>query len=339
MKRTTLKTTSAPSCMRLAAGLATALALGFAVTAGARAAGYPERPVTLVVGFAPGGAADTVARQLAEELGKQLGQRVNIDNRSGAGGNLGTLAVLAAPADGYTLLFSAIHLATNPWLAGVKYDPKLDLTMVSQITSVPVVMLANGSSTYQQPVDIVRSAHKIAGGIKAGSGGIGTSSHLALELFSRSLNVPFLHVPYRGGAPANQALLAGDVDVMFDLMSGGLKQMVDSGRMRALAVMQDKRVSALPDVKSAAELGLAPATFIRSWQGIGVRSGTPADVVQKLHKAVVAAASSASFTGRIGDQLGYTVVTSKQPDEFQKFYLAELARWGSLIKAANIKAE
>ena len=115
--------------------------------------------------------------------------------------------------------------------------------------------------------------------------------------------------------------------------------MVDSGRMRAMAVMQDKRVSALPDVKSAAELGLAPDTFIRSWQGIAVKSGTPKDIVLKLHKAVVAAANSPRFSLRVGEQLGYTVVTSKTPDDFQKHYLAELARWGSLIKAANIKPE
>lgn len=317
----------------LLAALATASALGGVAQA------YPDKPVTLVVGFAPGGAADTVARQLAEELSKQLGQRVNIDNKSGAGGNIATQAVLGAPADGYTLLFAAIHLATNPWLAGVKYEPKSDLTMVSQITSVPVVMLTPGSGSFQQPVDIVRAAYKTSGGLKAGSGGIGTSSHLALELFSRSQNVPFLHVPYRGGAPANQALLAGEIDVMFDLMSGGLKQMVDSGRMRAVAVMQDKRVAALPQVRSAAELGLAPETFIRSWQGIAVKAGTPPEVLAKLHKAVVAAAASPSFTGRVGDQLGYTVVTSKTPDEFQKHYLAELGRWGSLIKAANIKPE
>ncbi|MDN3921461.1 Bug family tripartite tricarboxylate transporter substrate binding protein [Roseateles violae] len=305
----------------------------------ARAESYPERPITLVVGFSPGGAADTVARQLAEELSKQLGQRVNVDNRSGASGNIATSAVLSSPADGYTLLFSAVNLATNPWLSGVKYDTKTDLVMVSQITSVPVVMLVSGNSNFRQPVDLVRSAHKTEGGLKAGSGGIGTSSHLALELFSRSLNVPVIHVPYRGGAPANQALLAREVDLMFDLMSGGLKQMVDSGRMRALAVMQDKRVSALPDVKSAAELGMPPETYVRSWQGIAVKAGTPKAVVDKLHKAVVAAAASSSFSTRVGDQLGYTVVTSKQPDDFQKFYLAELARWGSLIKTANIKPE
>jgi len=315
------------------------VALALCAGNGAWAQAFPARPITLVVGFAPGGAADSVARQLAAEMSKQLGQRVNVDNKSGAGGNIGTQAVLAARADGYTLLFAAVHFATNPWIAGVKYDPKVDLTMVSQVTSVPVLMLVNGTSKYQQPVDIVRDTLKTPGGLKAASGGVGTSSHLAMELFSRNLNAPFLHVPFRGGAPANQALLGGEVDLMFDLMSGGLKQMVDSGRMRAMAVMQEKRIAALPKVKSAAELGLSPEVFIRSWQGIAVKTGTPKDVVAKLHKAVVAAANSPSFTSRIGDQLGYTVVTSTTPDDFQKLYLAELARWGTLIKTANIKPE
>lgn len=315
------------------------LALGLGIAAGAQAQGYPSRPITLVVGFAPGGAADAVARQLAEEMSKQLGQRVNVDNKSGAGGNIATQAVLAAPADGLTLAFAAVHLATNPWLGGVRYKPQVDLTMVSQVTSVPVVMLVNGSSAYQQPVDVVRATMKIPGGLKAGSGGVGSSSHLAMEMFSRSQHVPFLHVPFRGGAPANQALLANEVDLMFDLLSGGLKQMVDSGRLRALAVMQDKRIAALPSVKSAAELGLSPEVFIRSWQGIAVKTGTPKEVVARLHKAVVAAAGSPAFAKRIGEQLGYTVVTSQTPEDFQKFYLAELGRWGTLIKTANIKPE
>lgn len=319
----------------LAALLGTSLWAG---ATGAQADSFPDRPITLLVGFAPGGAADVVARQLAEEMSKQLGQRVNVDNKSGASGNIATQALLGAPADGYTLLLAAIHLATNPALAGVKYDTRADLAMVSQVTSVPVVLLTGSGSTLKSPADIADASRRIEGGLKVGSGGIGTSSHLAMELFARSQKLPFVHVPYRGGAPANQALIAGETDLMFDLMSGGLKSMVDGGRLRPIAVMQDQRLTSMPDVKSAKEWGLPDSTHIRTWQGIAVKGGTPRPIVARLHKAVVAAANSPAFVARV-EQLGSTLATSKSPEEFQKFYLNELDRWGSLIKAANIKPE
>jgi tripartite-type tricarboxylate transporter receptor subunit TctC len=301
-------------------------------------ASFPNRPITLYVGFAPGGAADTVARVVAEEMRKHLGQNVVVENKSGASGNLATQAILSAPADGYSVVFAAIHLATNPALRGVPYNPKSDLTMVSQITSVPVLMLSSVARPVNSPQDAVELARKEPGGLKVGSGGIGTSSHLAMELFSRSRNVPFIHVPYRGGAPANLALMSGEIDLMFDLMSGSLKSMVDSGKVRPIAVMQDSRLQAMPDVKSAKELGLPEDTFIRSWQGLAVRSGTPASIVTRLHAAVVASAQSPAVRQRI-EQLGSEVVISKSPADFQAHYERELDRWSSLIKAANIKAE
>ena len=315
-----------------------AAAVAFAAASAAAAQAFPDKPITLLVGFAPGGAADTVARHLARELSRELGVQVVVDNRSGASGNIATQALLRAPPDGHTLVFAAIHFATNPAVGGVPYDPKADLVMVSQITSVPVIMLASEKSPYKSPADVVDAARRTPGGLRAGSGGIATSSHLAIELFSRSQNAPFLHVPFRGGAPANQALMAGEIDVMFDLMSGTLKGMVESGRARALAVMQEKRVPSLPDVRSADELGLPAATHIRSWQGIAVRSGTPAPVLAKLHQAVVAAAKSPGFATPV-EQLGSTVVTSARPEDFQSYYQAELVRWSALVKAANIKAE
>jgi tripartite-type tricarboxylate transporter receptor subunit TctC len=300
---------------------------------------FPDKPITLYVGFAPGGAADTVARILADEMGKELGQRVLVDNRSGASGNIATQAVLSNPADGYSLLFAAIHLATNPALGGVKYDPLKDLTMVSQVTSVPVVMLASNASGLRTPADIAAAAKRVEGGLRVGSGGVGTSSHLAMEQFKRAQGVAMVHIPYRGGAPANQDLMGGQIDMMFDLMSGTLKSMVDANRIRPLAVMQADRIPAMPDLKSAAELGLSTSTYIRSWQGIAVRAGTPKPVVNRLHQAVLAAASTASFRGRVELQLGSQVVTSKKPEDFQLRYESELMRWGALIKAANIKAE
>lgn len=314
------------------------LATTYGLTLGVAHAAYPDKPITLYVGFSAGGAADTVARAMAEEMGKTLGQTVIIENRGGASGNIATSAVLLAPPDGYSLLFAAIHLATNPSLLGVKYNPSVDLQMVSQVTAVPVVMVASSKSPLNSPADVIAASKKTSGGLKIGSGGVGTSSHLAAELFARNEGVPFLHVPYKGGPPANQALLGGEIDLMFDLMSGSLKSFVDSGRVRPLAVMQEARIPSLPQVKSAKEWGMPPSTYIRSWQGIAVKGGTPAPVLEKLHAAVVAAANTPSVRARVA-QLGSELVTSNTPADFQSFYATELKRWSSLVKAANIKAE
>ena len=315
-----------------------AACLAVAGSGAAHAQKFPDKPITLYIGFAPGGGGDTVARALADEMSKNLGQRVVVDNKAGASGNIATQTVLNNPADGYSLIFAAIHFATNPWIGGVKYDPKADLQMVSQITSVPVLMVASTESGIKTPADAVALARKTQGGLKAASGGVATSSHLAQELFKREMKVPMLHIPYKGGAPANQDLMAGQVDMMFDLMSGSLKATIDSGRVTPVAVMQGTRIPALPNVPSAEELKLPRGTHIRSWQGIAVKGGTPAPVVKRLHEAVVAAASSEPFRARVA-QLGSEVVISGKPEDFQAFYTRELARWQAVIKDAGIKPE
>lgn len=317
-------------------GLLALAALTGSATATAQA--YPDRPVTLYVGFAAGGSADTVARALADELSKTLGQRVIVENRPGASANIASAAVLAAPADGHSLLFAGLTLATNPPLIGVKYDPLTALTMVTQITSVPVLMVTSAKSSLKSPADIVALSKKTPGGLKVGSGGLGTSSHLGPELFFQSQKLPYLHVPYRGGAPANVAMLGGEVDLMFDLMSGTLRGFVEAGQARALAVMQDTRIEALPNVKSAKEWGLPPSTFMRSWQGIAVKAGTPEPIVARIHKAVLDATATPGFRARVW-QLGSEVVTSKRPAEFDALYRAELTRWDTIIKTAGIKVE
>jgi tripartite-type tricarboxylate transporter receptor subunit TctC len=304
----------------------------------ALAQSWPDKTVTLVVGFPPGGALDTIARTLGDEMGKTLGQKVIVDNKPGAGGSLAVTSVLNAPADGHTLLMAAINLATAPALSGVRYDPKADLTMVSQISSVPVFMLTSGKSKLATPADVLAASRATDGGVKIGSGGIGTSGHLAIELLTRSQKIPALHVPYKGGAQANMALIGGEVDVIFDLGSGSLKSFLDAGSIKPLAVMQDTRSAALPQVKTAKELGLPADTYIRSWQGIAVKSGTPGPVIDKLHKAVLAAADTPAFRARAW-QLASDVVTSKTPEDFQRFHDAELERWTALIKAAGIKPQ
>ena len=316
--------------------LATAAALTLAWSGAAQA--WPDKPITLVVGFPPGGALDTIGRALADEMGKTLGQKVIIDNKPGAGGALAVTAVLNAPADGHTLLMAAINLATLPALTGVKYNPKADLMMVSQITSVPVLMLTGGKGKLNNVPDMLATTKTTDGGLKFGSGGIGTSGHLAIELLKRSQKIPALHVPYKGGAAMNMAAISGEVDVIFDLGSGSLKSFLEAGTIKPLAVMQEARSKALPDVKSAKEAGLPPDTYIRSWQGIAVKGGTDKAVIDKLFKAVVAAADTPTFRARAW-QLASDVVTSKTPANFQKYHDAELDRWTQLIKDAGIKAQ
>ncbi len=319
------------------AGAAASLGAPLFGTARAQAP-YPTRPLRLLVGFAPGGAADTVARLLAAEMSKNLGQQVVIENKTGASGNIATQGVVAAPADGHTLLFAAINLATNPPLMKVGYDPDRDLTMVSQITTVPVVALAGAKSPLGGLSDVVAAAKAKPGSLKIGSGGIGTSSHLAAELLSRAAGFTFVHVPYRGGAPALQALLAGEVDLMFDLMSATLRSNLAAGTIKGLGVMQAEAAPALPSLRPAGAQGIPEAAFIRSWQGIAVRGGTPAPIVERLHAAVTAALKSPDLPEKIG-ALGSDVQGSASPAEFQGFYKAELARLTALIQAANIKAD
>ncbi len=311
--------------------------LGLAGTGAAAPATYPSRPIQLIVGFAPGGAADTVARAVAEQMAKALGQPVVIDNRSGASGNIATQTALAAPADGYSVIFAAIHLATNPSMIGVPYNPRTDIAMVGQMTSVPVLMLAAASSPYKTAADVVAASRRTDGGLRVGSGGIGTSSHLALELFKRAEHVPALHVPYRGGTPALQGLMSGEVDVMFDLGSGTLKSYIEAGKVRPLAVMQAEPVASIaaPTAQSA---GLPKETYIRSWQGLAVKAGTPPQVIARLHDALNQALQQPAVRARV-QALGMEVKPSAAPADFQKLYVDELDRWSALIKSANIKPQ
>ena len=301
---------------------------------------YPEKPLRLVVGFAPGGAADTVARAIAEQLGKQLGQTVIVDNRSGASGNIATQNVLAAPADGYTLMFAGIQLATNPPTMAVGYDPLKDVQMIAQFNSVPVVMVVRTDSPFRTVGDVIAGMKAGAqkGGLTFASGGVATSSHLAAELLSRSNAAPYTHVPFRGGAPATQALIAGDVDVMFDLMSAALKGMIDGKRVRPVAVMQGTRVATLPGVPAAGEQGLKPDSFIRTWQGLAVKAGTPPEIVAALYRATAEAVHTPAIAERFAS-LGMETALSASPAEAQQFYLSELTRWSALTRAAGIKAE
>lgn len=297
----------------------------------------PARPLRFVVGFAAGGATDFVARVVAPEMTRVLGQPVVVENRTGAVGNLATQAVTAAPADGLTLGFAGLQLATNPALiAGLGYDPETDLQMVGQFTALPVVVMASARSGIRTLAEAIARAKERE--VIIGTAGVGTSSHLGAELLFRHVGGRFTPVQFRGGGPAFQALLSGDAEMMFDLVAAYQAPAVAEGAVRMLGVMQAERAVGLPDVPSFAELGLPAEAQMRSWQGLFVRAGTPAPAIAALHRATVEAVRSPAVAERLRG-ISMDPVASESPAAFHAFYRAELARWTRLIRDAGIRAQ
>jgi tripartite-type tricarboxylate transporter receptor subunit TctC len=294
-----------------------------------------DRSVRLIVGFAPGGGADLVARLAAPEMARVLGQAVVVENRTGASGNLATQALVAAPADGHTLGFAGLQLATNPGLiAQLGYDPAGDLAMAGQLTALPVVVMASAKSGITTLAEAVARAR--GPGVTIGTAGVGTSSHLGAELLFRTVGGRFEGVQYRGGAPAFQALLTGEVEMMFDIAAGYQAPAAAEGRIRILGVMQDRRAEGLPDAPSFTEAGIPAAAQMRSWQGICVRAGTPPSALAAIHRATQAAVRAPDVVQRLR-AMSVEAVESDTPATFEALYRAELARWTSLIREAGIR--
>ena len=324
----------------LLATLAAAAVLPWCAPSAHAQGSYPTKPIRFVIGFAAGGAADVVARAVATELSRRLGQAVVVDNKPGAAAHIATQALLSSPADGYTLLFAGLSLATNPaMMADIGYNPETDLVMVSQLTAIPIVVFVPGKSPINSLQDLVAASKTKPGGLNFGSGGNGTSSHLGPELLSRTMGFRYTHVPYRGGAPALQGLLGGETDVMFDIaVTPLLRANAEAGKIKFIGVMQKDPIASYSSIRSAGQQGIPPATFMRSWQGIAVRKGTPPEIVAKLHATINAALQSPEVIDRLVGA-GTEVQGSASPAEFQKLYLDELKRWTALIKAAGIKSE
>jgi tripartite-type tricarboxylate transporter receptor subunit TctC len=314
------------------------LATSAAVPASAQTQAYPSKPITILLGFSAGGSADGVMRALGGELSKQLGQPVTVDNRPGAAGAIATQAAMAAPANGYTLLFAGLQLATGPHLNKVTYNPQTDLTMVRQVTSVPVVMLVPGDSPIRSAADISALAKKKGGSLSIGTGGVGTTGHFGTFVLGTGLGIQPVHVPFRGGAPGLQSLAGGELDLMFDQPSSVMQGLIDAKKIRIVSVMQEKSASSMPDIKSASEIGLPLEVELRGWQGIAVKTGTPAPVIAQLNNAIAAAVASPAFKVKAA-QFGMELITNSNPESFQKYYLAELDRWGAFIRKYQIKAE
>ncbi|MCZ8146848.1 MAG: tripartite tricarboxylate transporter substrate binding protein [Roseomonas sp.] len=317
----------------LLAGLA---ALPLARPALAQAA-WPARPVRVVGPFAPAGATDILGRLTATELGNALGQSFVVENRAGAGGNLGSDLVAKSPPDGYTLLFGAAgNIGINPSLfANMPYDPARDLAPVSLIAEVTNILVVHPSVNARSVQELIALGRTTPGGLVYASSGNGSTIHLSAELFASMTRLPMTHVPYRGSGPAMADLLAGRVALMFDNLPSALPH-VREGRLRALAVTAARRSPMLPDVPTIAEAGV-PGYEATSWFGLFVPTGTPRDIIERMAREMAAFARRPEVAERIR-ALGAEPITNT-PDEFAAMVRAEIDKWGAVVRASGARAD
>jgi len=293
-----------------------------------------DRPIRLLVGFAPGGAVDSVARLLAVQLTEILGQSVVVENRPGASANIAALNLVQSPPDGLTILFGAFAHSVNPSLIRIGYDLS-ELQPLLQLTRVPTILLVKKDSPYKTAADLVNAGKTKPDGLTYGSGGSGTASHLAPELFARRVGLKVLHIPYKGGLLAMQAVMAGDVDFMCENPQPTF--MSPSSPVRPLAVFQPTRLPILPDVPSILEAGFKQELTIRSWHGLFLRKGTPEAASNRILKATQEAMARPQLRSRISAMAIEPVEST--PQAFASFFASEVETWGRVIKDAQIKAE
>ena len=302
-----------------------------------KAADYPTHSITLVVPSPPGGGTDTQARILAPKLGELLGQTVIIENRGGASGNIGAQAVAKAAPDGYTLLAMISSHVINPYvLKDVPYDIDRSFAMISRTVNAPGVLVGNSSLSAQNLRELIAYMKADPGKVAFSSAGVGSLSHLIVELFEQNAGVKLLHVPYRGTRPALNDVLSGQVAVMVPDLTIALGQ-IRAGQLRAFGVTGATRSAAAPDVPTLAEAGLTGFNAVQ-WFGLAAPAGTPPDIVNKLHAAVTQALYDPTVR-QLYTQNAMTPDPSASPEEYAKFVHEEGLRWGQVVKDANITAQ
>ncbi len=314
--------------------LAAALAAFTAIPATAQST-WPNRPITLVVPYAPGVTADALARVLAQHLGTRLKVSVVVLNKAGASGVIGAASVAQAPADGYTVLYDATPLSINPHLQKLPFDAAKDLQPVALVGVTPMLVVVPKNSPYNTLQELIAAAAKASGKLTFCSGGQGTVQYMGAELFNQGVGIKMLHVPYRAGGLALQAILAGEVDMGFFNLPA-LSSHIKGGALKPLAITSAKRNPLFPNVPTISEAGVKNYE-VYEWNGMFVPSTTPAEIVTRLNTAVREVLAMPEVKARF-DALGSEIVGS-QPDEFRKRLAAESARWAETIKAAGIKKE
>ena len=314
--------------------LAAALAAFTAIPATAQST-WPNKPITLVVPYAPGGTADALARVLAQHLWTRLKVSVVVLNKAGASGVIGAASVAQAPADGYTVLYDATPLSINPHLQKLPFDAAKDLQPVALVGVTPMLVVVPKNSPYNTLQELIAAAAKASGNLTFCSGGQGTVQYMGAELFNQGVGIKMLHVPYRAGGLALQAILAGEVDMGFFNLPA-LSSHIKGGALKPLAITSAKRNPLFPNVPTISEAGVKNYE-VYEWNGMFVPSTTPAEIVTRLNTAVREVLAMPEVKARF-DALGSEIVGS-QPDEFRKRLAAESARWAETIKAADIKKE
>jgi tripartite-type tricarboxylate transporter receptor subunit TctC len=305
-----------------------------AVLRGAKAQAYPSGPVRLVVGFAPGGLPDIIARLMGQSLSERLGQPIVIENRTGAGGNIAVEAVMNAPADGYTLLLVPTGAAINVTLYDkLHHDFLRDIAPVAGVTRVPNIMLVNPSVPAHSVAEFIAYAKAHPGKINMASVGVASGPHLGGELFKMMAGVDMVHVPYRGGPPALTDLIAGQVQVLF--INGAVSEHIRAGRLRALAVTSAMRSAAMLDVPTVSEF--LPGYEASAWFGIGAPKNTPAEIIDKLNREINAGLADPKIQARLADMGGTTLAGT--PADFRQHIADETEKWGKVIRFAGIKPE
>jgi len=314
-----------------------AMTIALAAAAAPGHAAYPDKPVTLVVPFPPGGSTDMIARTLGAKLQERLGQTFVVENRAGATGTIGAGQVKRAAPDGYTLLVASLgpYVIAPHLIKSVPYDATKDFDLLTVAVQAPNVLVVPAASPYRTVADILAQSKKTPDKLTFASSGNGSSDHLTAELFWQQTGTKGVHVPYKGGAPAITDLLGGVVDASFQNINV-VVQHVATGKLRALAVTGDKRSTLLPQVPTLAEAGVK-GVDVYSWQAVAAPRGLPADVKATLHAALVAALNDPQVKAKLVD-LGFEIVANT-PEQFTRFQADEFARWKKVIETGKITAD
>ena len=315
--------------------IASAVVLGAGLLGGtsALAQAYPTKPVTIIVPFAAGGTTDILARIIGQALTAELGQSVVVDNRAGAGGNIGGQAAAKATPDGHTLFMGTVgtHAINASLYKKMPFDPVKDFAPLTRVANVPNLLVANPAQPYKSVKDLIAYAKANPGKVNFGSSGNGSSIHLSGELFKSLAKVDMQHVPYKGSAPAVTYLLGNQIGIMFDNMPSAI-QHVRSGKLVPLAVTTAKRSPELPNVPTIAEAGV-PGYEATSWFGMFAPAGTPAPVLAKLNAAIVKVLAQPDVKKKINEQ--GAEVYSETPEQFAAFIQAESVKWGKVVKESG----